>query len=67
MKICDEKSKLIQRYEAAARAYAASIRELQEGLPKLDYERSFLATEEARYTSELARAALLQHIRHHHC
>ena len=71
MKWCDEKNKLIQRYESATRAYATSIRELQEGLKALaqrfDYERSFLATEEARYTSELARAALLHHIRHHHC
>ncbi|HLH38012.1 MAG TPA: hypothetical protein VKX39_02600 [Bryobacteraceae bacterium] len=57
----------MQRYEAAARTYAESVRELQRGLAKLDYERSFLATEEARYTSELARAALLQHIRNHHC
>jgi len=70
MKFCDEKNKLIRRYEAATNAYASSIRELQQGLARLarfDYERSFLATEEARYTSELARAALLTHIRQHHC
>jgi hypothetical protein len=70
MKLCDEKNKLIRRYEAATNAYASAIRELQDRMPDLpecDYERSFLATEEARYTSELARAALLHHIRHHHC
>jgi hypothetical protein len=68
--MCEEKTKLIRRYEAATNAYASSIHELQEGLAKLalfDYERSFLATEEARYTSELARAALLTHVRQHHC
>lgn len=85
MKFCDEKSKLIKRYEAATSAYADAIRELQQGIAKLangflgkaglekvglekfDYERSFLATEEARYTTELARAALLHHVREHHC
>ncbi len=70
MKMCEEKSKLIRRYEAATNAYASSIHELQEDLLRLaqfDYERSFLATEEARYTSELARVALLTHIRQHHC
>jgi hypothetical protein len=70
MKLCDEKTKLIKRYEAATNAYASAIHELQESvgrLAKFDYERSFLATEEARYTSELARAALLQHVRQHNC
>jgi hypothetical protein len=75
MKLCDEKNKLIRRYEAATNAYASAIHELQESVApaarlnggKVDYERSFLATEEARYTSELARAALLHHIRQHHC
>lgn len=70
MKLCEEKSKLIRRYEAATNAYAGAIRELEEKLVMLartEYERSFLATEEARYTSELARAALLQHVRQHHC
>lgn len=70
MKLCDEKTKLIRRYEAATTAYAGAIRELVDSVAKLakfDYERSFLATEEARYTSELARAALLHHVRQHHC
>ena len=70
MKMCEEKNRLIRRYEAATNAYAISIQELLKGLERLakfDYERSFLATEEARYTSELARAALLSHIRQHHC
>jgi len=69
MKICDQKAKLLKRYEAAVHAFAASLRELQEGarLTPFDYDRSFLASEEARYTTELARAALLHHVRDHRC
>ena len=70
MKLCEEKAKLLRRYEAASSAYAGAVRELEDGIKtfaKFDYERSFLATEEARYTSELARAALLHHIRNHRC
>jgi len=70
MKLCDEKAKLVRRYEAAAGAYASALRELHQAMAamaRFDYERSFLGTEEARYTTELARAALLHHIRLHRC
>jgi len=68
--MCEEKRRLLVAYEAATQAYFRAMNELRARMgtsPKAEYDELFKATEAARARSEMARAALLEHIREHKC
>lgn len=68
--MCEEKRRLLVAYEAATQAYFRAMNDLRAKMgtsPKAEYDQLFKATEGARARSELARAALLEHIRDHKC
>lgn len=67
---CEEKRRLLLEYDAATQTYFRTMSDLRAKMgtsPKALYDRLFEATESARSRSELARTALLQHIRAHNC
>jgi hypothetical protein len=67
---CEEKRRLLVEYDAATQAYFQAMSDLRGRmgrLPKAVYDQLFEETENARYRSESARTALLQHIRNHNC
>ena len=67
---CAEKRRLLIEYDAATQAYFRAMIDLRAKMatsPKELYDQLFQATEAARARSELARTALLQHIRNHNC
>jgi len=68
--MCEEKRRLLVAYEAATQAYFRAMNGLRAKMgtsPKAEYDRLFKATEEAHARSEMARTALLEHIREHKC
>jgi hypothetical protein len=68
--ICEEKTKLVAEYEAAAKKYSDAVTELQRKMgtsAKQDYERLSLTADQARVKSEHARLAVEQHIAGHKC
>ena len=68
--VCLEKRRLLLEYDAATQAYFRAMSDLRAKMgtsPKALYDRLFEATESVRCKSELARTALLQHIRAHNC
>jgi hypothetical protein len=68
--LCEEKKRLLLEYDAATQAYFRTMSDLRAKMgtsPKALYDLLFEATESARSRSELARTALLQHIRVHNC
>ena len=57
-------------YDLATRAYFQAMDQLRAKIrtsPKPEYDRLFLATEQARSLSEAARETLLKHTRQHNC
>ena len=67
---CDEKARLLKKYNEAAQAFANSVTELHRKIsitPKAEYDRLRRASDEARLCAERARLALEHHIVAHGC
>jgi hypothetical protein len=67
---CEEKTRLLQEYEAATARFSAAVTELHKRTPVspvAEYGRLKRAAEEARLNSERARLALEHHTAVHGC
>jgi hypothetical protein len=67
---CEEKTRLVEEYSAAASAFSEAVKELRRKMgtsPKEEYKWLVQNSNEARVKSERARLALEQHISAHHC
>jgi hypothetical protein len=67
---CDEKGRLLRRYDEATLAFSNAVQELRRKIgtsPKEEYERIERISNEARVKSEQTRLALEQHIAGHRC
>ena len=67
---CAEKTALLLTYSDSARQYSEAVTELHERLgtvPRKEYERMHLQTENARLSVESARTLMEEHVRQHGC
>ena len=68
--LCDDKHKLLERYEKCANAYSGAVTDLRQRMGVLsrpEYQALYEQTEELRMKTREAQDLMLRHIAQHGC